>query len=347
MQYDVCFIDFQKLLSQSDIVSIHAPFTSETQGIFNRDAFRKMKDDAMIINISRGGLINEPDLIEALRQGDIRFAGLDVFEKEPLPEDSPLKKMDNVLLTCHSAFYGDTAQATQLSLAYNFGHERIAEARTGHTIHCQQKGDQHPAGISNQGIGGEKMANIGCRIYPEFERPRVEWVEAFRGMPVANIDDCMNRTAAMRPEIRRLGTSDETMLGTAFTVKVAEGDNLMFHKAMDMAQPGDVIVIDAGGAIERSILGALMANYCKARGVRGIIVDGSVRDCAELASMKDFAVYAKAVSPNGPYKNGPGELRGVISVGGIVVHPGDIKGNARNRPPEQASGGMEGDWWHG
>lgn len=168
------------------------------------------------------------------------------------------------------------------------------------------------------------MANIGCRIYPEFERPRPELVEAFRGMPVANIDDCMNRTAAMRPEIRRLGTSDETMLGTAFTVKVAEGDNLMFHKAMDMAQPGDVIVIDAGGVIERSILGALMANYCKVRGIRGIIVDGSVRDCTELANMKDFAVYAKAVSPNGPYKNGPGELRGVISLGGIVVHPGDI-----------------------
>lgn len=118
-QYDACFVDFQKLLSQSDIISIHAPLTSETQGIFNRDAFRKMKDDAMIINISRGGLINEPDLIEALRQGDIRFAGLDVFDKEPLPEDSPLKKMDNVLLTCHSAFYGDTAQATQLSLAYS------------------------------------------------------------------------------------------------------------------------------------------------------------------------------------------------------------------------------------
>lgn len=168
------------------------------------------------------------------------------------------------------------------------------------------------------------MANIGCRIYPEFKRPQAKLVEAFRGMPVANIDDCMNRAAAMRPEIRRLGLSGESMLGAAFTVKVAEGDNLMFHKAMDMVQPGDVIVIDAGGMTERSILGALMANYCKARGVRGIIVDGSVRDCEELAKMKNFAVYAKAVSPNGPYKNGPGELRGIISLGGIVVHPGDI-----------------------
>ena len=106
------------LLARSDIVSIHAPLTQETRGIFNRNCFRAMKNDAMIVNIARGGLIDEPDLIEALRRGDIRFAGLDVFDREPLPEDSPLREMDNVVLTCHSAFYGDTAQATQLSLAY-------------------------------------------------------------------------------------------------------------------------------------------------------------------------------------------------------------------------------------
>lgn len=168
------------------------------------------------------------------------------------------------------------------------------------------------------------MANIGCRIYPDFERPDPSLVEAFRGMPAANIDDCMNRTAALRPQIKRVGTSGSQLLGTAFTVKVAEGDNLMFHKAMDMAKPGDIIVIDAGGCEERAIFGALMANYCKVRGVKGLIVDGSVRDCEELAAFEDFPVYARATTPNGPYKNGPGELRGTISLGGVVVHPGDI-----------------------
>lgn len=168
------------------------------------------------------------------------------------------------------------------------------------------------------------MSNVGYRIYPDFQRPQARLVEAFRGMPVANIDDCMNRTAALRPEINRIGTGSTQLLGTAFTVKVAEGDNLMFHKAMDLAQPGDVIVIDGGGMAERAVFGALMANYCKVRGVRGLVVDGSIRDRDELAGLENFPVYAKAVTPNGPYKNGPGELRGTISLGGIVVHPGDI-----------------------
>lgn len=168
------------------------------------------------------------------------------------------------------------------------------------------------------------MANIGCRIFPDFTRPSKELIDAFRGMPVANIDDCMNRTAALRPEIRMLGANGGMLLGPAFTVKVAEGDNLMFHKAMDMAQAGDVIVIDAGGMTERAIFGALMANYCKSRGIKGLVVDGSIRDQEELAEMQDFHVYAKAVTPNGPYKNGPGEIRGTISLGGMVVHPGDI-----------------------
>ena len=65
-----------------------------------------MKNTAMIINIARGELINEKDLVEALENGEIRFAGLDVFETEPLSKDSKLREMDNVIITCHSGFYG-------------------------------------------------------------------------------------------------------------------------------------------------------------------------------------------------------------------------------------------------
>lgn len=163
--------------------------------------------------------------------------------------------------------------------------------------------------------------SIGCRIYRDFCRPAPELVEAFRGIPVANIDDCMNRTAAVSAEIIPIGKKE--LLGTAFTVKVAEGDNLMFHKAMDLAKPGDVIVIDAGGSTKRSIFGGLMANYCKLRGIAGIIVDGCIRDADELAAM-DFPVYARGVTPNGPYKNGPGEINIPISFAGKLVNPGDI-----------------------
>lgn len=165
------------------------------------------------------------------------------------------------------------------------------------------------------------MKNIGCNIVRTFKRADKNLVELFRDLPVANIDDCMNRIAAVDPTIKPLNKTP--LLGTAFTVKVPEGDNLMFHKAMDMAQPGDVIVIDAGGDIKRAIFGELMITYCKSRGIVGVVVDGSVRDAEALAEM-DIAIYAKGVTPNGPYKNGPGEINTPISFGGKTVCPGDI-----------------------
>ncbi|MDF2524579.1 MAG: Phosphoglycerate dehydrogenase [Clostridiales bacterium] len=116
-QYDVEFVDFDELLKQSDIISIQAPLTKDTHHIFNEDAFKKMKNDSMIVNIARGEIIKQDDLIKALKEGEIRFAGLDVFEKEPLEKDNPLLEMDNVILTCHSAFYGEKAQKNQLQLS--------------------------------------------------------------------------------------------------------------------------------------------------------------------------------------------------------------------------------------
>lgn len=165
------------------------------------------------------------------------------------------------------------------------------------------------------------MSNYGCRINVDFTRPPRELVEQFRNLPVANIDDCMNRIGAIDGSIRPLNKTP--LLGTAFTVRVPAGDNLMFHKAMDLAQPGDIIMIDAGGCCERAIFGELMTTYCKIRGIAGIIVDGCIRDYDGLSNM-DFPVYAKGVSPNGPYKNGPGEIGTTISLGGQIVNPGDI-----------------------
>lgn len=164
--------------------------------------------------------------------------------------------------------------------------------------------------------------SVGCKIIRDFSRPEPELVEMFRDLPVANIDDCMNRTAAVDSAIVPLGKGQ--LLGTAFTVRVAHGDNLMLHAAMDLAKPGDVIVIDAGGFTERAIFGELMATYCKIRGVRGIVCDGAVRDAEALASVEDFLVYARAVTPNGPYKNGPGEVNVPVIIGGRIVYPGDI-----------------------
>ena len=165
------------------------------------------------------------------------------------------------------------------------------------------------------------MKTSGCTIVSEFVRPSRNLVESFSNIPVANIDDAMNRLAAVHASIRPF--NDKPLLGTAFTVKVSEGDNLMFHKAMDMAQEGDVIVIDARGDISRAIFGELMISYCVERKIAGVIVDGAVRDAEALAEM-DISIYARGISPNGPYKNGPGEINMPISFGGQVVRPGDI-----------------------
>ena len=162
----------------------------------------------------------------------------------------------------------------------------------------------------------------GCKIKRNFERPAKELVEAFRGIPVANIDDNMGRIAAVDASIFPLNPNAK-LLGTAFTVNAPAGDNLLFHKALDMAQPCDVIVLANKGSLSRSLCGEIMSNYAKSRGLAGIIIDGCVRDSAALREL-DFPVYAKGVTPNGPYKNGPGEMNFPVSFAGIIINPGDI-----------------------
>lgn len=166
------------------------------------------------------------------------------------------------------------------------------------------------------------MSNVGSLIVRDFKRPEKELVERFADVAVANLDDCMGRIQAVHEDICPYNKSK--LLGTAFTVKVPEGDNLMFHIAMDLAKPGDVIVIDAGGNTHRSIFGELMVTYCRKRGINGIVVDGAIRDVGAMESLDDFAIYARGVTPDGPYKNGPGELNTPVVCGGRTVYPGDI-----------------------
>ena len=117
-QFEVTFVDFDTMLKESDVLSIHAPLNDETYHIFSTESFKKMKNDAIIINIARGGLIDQEALADALEQGEIRFAGLDVFEQEPIEVNSRLLQRDDVMLTCHSAFYGEESKARQLQWAY-------------------------------------------------------------------------------------------------------------------------------------------------------------------------------------------------------------------------------------
>jgi len=97
------FIELNELLKRSDVVSIHVPLNKHTRDLISWKEFQLMKNDAYIINVSRGGVINEKDMIKALQEGLIKGAGLDVFENEPIEENNPLLEMDNVILTPHSA----------------------------------------------------------------------------------------------------------------------------------------------------------------------------------------------------------------------------------------------------
>lgn len=166
------------------------------------------------------------------------------------------------------------------------------------------------------------MSNTGCRIYKKINRPAKELVEGFAGLPVANIDDCMGRIACCDSTLKAMNHAP--MLGTAFTVRCPEGDNLMFHKALEMAQPGDILVIAAGGSMHRALCGEIMSHTAMKAGIKGFVIDGCIRDIDEISTFEDFPVYAKGVTPNGPYKNGPGEINVPVAVCGQVVRPGDI-----------------------
>lgn len=166
------------------------------------------------------------------------------------------------------------------------------------------------------------MSDVGLRIYKTVNRPPRELVEGFRGIPVSNISDCMGRLFCLHSGIKPMGKC-KSFAGTAFTVKAPIADNLLFNKAIAMAQSGDVIVVNACGDMNHSVCGDLMYQYAVSRGIAGFVVDGCVRDVAYLGET-DFPVYARGVTPRGPYKNGFGEINADIACGDQVVHPGDI-----------------------
>jgi len=102
-------VDFDQLLRESDFISLHAPLTAETRGMFGLKEFRRMKPTAFIINTARGAIIDEEGLYQALKEGSIAGAGLDVTEQEPPQPDDPLLKLDQVLATGHSAYFSESS----------------------------------------------------------------------------------------------------------------------------------------------------------------------------------------------------------------------------------------------
>jgi len=165
------------------------------------------------------------------------------------------------------------------------------------------------------------MSNVGLRIYNNINRPSKELIESFTGLPVANIADNMNRMSCIDARIRPMNQA--TLLGPAFTIKSRPGDNLLLHKALDLAQPGDILVVDAQGDMSNSIMGELMVLWAMKRGLGGFVIDGAIRDIEALKKVK-IPIYAAGITPAGPYKDGPGEINVPVCCGGVVIQPGDI-----------------------
>lgn len=114
-----------------------------------------------------------------------------------------------------------------------------------------------------------------------------------------------------------------TMVGRALTVKVAAGDNKLIHKALDVVEPGHVIVVDGGGETSRALIGEIMVAIARSRNAVGFVIDGAIRDSATIGA-GDFPVFARSAIHRGPYKHGPGSINVPVCIGGMAVNPGDI-----------------------
>ena len=146
---------------------------------------------------------------------------------------------------------------------------------------------------------------------------------ALRELPLSAISDNMHRnigTVGLQPYHRPV---KQTMAGTADTARSRAGDNLTYLRALEFCRPGDVLVIDGGGDLLNAAVGGILSFYAAHIGLQGVVVDGAIRDVAEIRE-REFPVYARGVTHRGPYKDGPGEINVTVSIGGMVVNPGDI-----------------------
>ncbi|NNB83830.1 RraA family protein [Pseudomonas aeruginosa] len=161
----------------------------------------------------------------------------------------------------------------------------------------------------------------GYIISPEAPAIDARWLESFRGMPSAIISDCLGRN------VGGLGLKPfhgpHHMCGRALTVRVRPGDNLMILKAIQMAKPGDVLVIDGSGDQTRAVIGGIMRAMALKTGIAGIVVNGAIRDWDDWIK-GELPVFALGCVHRGPSTDGGGEINVSVSCAGLVVHPGDL-----------------------
>lgn len=163
---------------------------------------------------------------------------------------------------------------------------------------------------------------VGFRILTQWERTDRTYVNDFAQLPASVVSDVMSRHYAAGSQLRPMHKNG-VLCGPALTVKTRPGDNLMIHKAIEMAQPGDVIVVDAGGDLTNSLMGELMLAHAIKRQVAGFVLNGAIRD-AEAFLERNLPVYAAGVTHRGPYRDGPGEIGFPVSFNSMPIEAGDL-----------------------
>ncbi len=162
----------------------------------------------------------------------------------------------------------------------------------------------------------------GVDIASGWDRAAAGEVRRLREAPAAHVGDALQRMTVMDGGIR-LFTARAVLVGTALTVDVRSGDNLAVHRALDEARPGDVLVVNGHGDTTRALIGDLIGEIMVNAQVTGAVVDGAVRDVRAMSEM-GLTVYARAVTPAGPFKDGPGAVGVPVAAGGVVVAAGDV-----------------------
>lgn len=159
-------------------------------------------------------------------------------------------------------------------------------------------------------------------IVRTFERTAPDTVARAARFQAAILADVAGRRGALHGRIRALSPTMK-LAGPALTVEVRPGDNLMIHAAMALARPGDVLVIDGKADLTCALMGTIMITACRKIGIAGVVIDGAVRDAAEIVEL-GFPVFCVGTNPNGPTKCVPGRINHPVGVGGVSVHAGDF-----------------------